>query len=198
MTNEKTISILMCGVGGQGILLASEITAQAAILAGYDVKTNEVHGMAQRGGSVVANVRFGKCVHSPLIEFGGADALLSLEAIEAIRCHRYLKDGGAAVVSTQRVIPITVSSGKALYPAPEAPLKELFPRLCLIDAIAEAQRLGTPKAANVVLLGALAKLGGHLPQEIWEAAIARCVKPQFLEINVKAFRQGMTAAENLC
>ena len=191
--NDQTVSILMSGVGGQGILLASEITAQAAILAGYDVKTNEVHGMAQRGGSVVANVRFGKRVFSPLIELGGADALLSLEAIEAIRCHQYLKAEGVAVVSTQRVIPITVSSGKAQYPDPLEPLQKLFPRLCYLDAIAIAQDLVTPKAANVVLLGALAGLGGHLPLEIWEAAIRRCVKPKFLEINLAAFRKGIEA-----
>lgn len=189
--NDQTVSILMSGVGGQGILLASEITAQAAILAGYEVKTNEVHGMAQRGGSVVANVRFGKRVFSPLIEAGGADALLSLEAIEAIRCHQYLKADGVAVVSTQRVIPITVSSGKAQYPEPLEPLQKLFPRLCYLDAIAIAQDLGTPKAANVVLLGALAGLGGHLPQDIWEAAIQKCVKPKFLEINLAAFRKGL-------
>ena len=188
---ENTTSILMCGVGGQGILLASEITAQAAILAGYRIKANEVHGMAQRGGSVVANVRFGKEVHSPLIELGTADALLSLEAIEAIRCHQYLKPDGVAVVSTQRVIPITVSSGKAAYPEPEPALRGLFPHLVYADALGIAEALGEPRAANLVLLGALA---AHLPAleiAVWETAIRNCVKPRFLDINLAAFHRGM-------
>ncbi len=184
---DKTVSILMCGVGGQGILLASEITAQAAILAGYQVKTNEVHGMAQRGGSVVANVRFGKEVHSPLIEQGTADVLLSLEAIEALRCHQYLKPEGTAVVSQQRVIPITVSSGKAVYPEPEAHLRAVFPKLLYVDALGIAEELGQPKAANMVLLGGLSRAVPEISQEIWLQAIEKCVKPKFLDINIKAF-----------
>lgn len=193
--SEKTISILLCGVGGQGILLASAIAAKAAILAGYDVKTNEVHGMAQRGGSVTASVRFGRNVHSPLIELGGADAMLSLEAIEAIRCHQYLKAGGVAVVSMQRVIPITVSSGRAEYPCPDEILPALFPRLRFIDAIAEAQVLGNPKTANVLLLGALAAMSTHLPASAWEEALRECVPPKHLDINLKAFHKGAEAAK---
>lgn len=193
MSSDQTISVLMCGVGGQGILLASAITARAALLAGYDVKTNEVHGMAQRGGSVVACVRFGSRVHSPVIEPGGADALLGLEPVEAIRCHHYLKPTGVAAVSTQRIIPVTVSSGGAAYPEPELPLQNLFPRLSYLDALGIAQALGNPRTANLVLLGALAGMGSHLPRKIWETAIRQCVPEKHMEINQAAFRKGMAA-----
>lgn len=188
--DKTTTSIMMCGVGGQGILLASEIAAQAAILAGYRVKTNEVHGMAQRGGSVVANVRFGAEVHSPLIERGSADALLSLEAIEALRCHSCLKPGGLAVVSRQRVIPITVSSGRAQYPEPEPPLRAVFPNLLYIDALRLAEELGEPRAANLVLLGGLARAIHRISREVWHESIRKCVKSEFAELNLKAFEIG--------
>ncbi len=188
--DTNTTSIMMCGVGGQGILLASEITAQAAILAGFQVKTNEVHGMAQRGGSVVANVRFGTDVHSPLIEQGTADALLSLEAIEALRCHTYVKPDGLAVVSKQRVIPITVSSGKAHYPEPEAPLREVFSHLLYVDALRLAEELGEPRAANLILLGGLSRAITRISRQTWEDAIRKCVKPKFVELNLNAFAIG--------
>ncbi len=191
--SEQTISVLMCGVGGQGILLASEITARAALLSGYDVKTNEVHGMAQRGGSVVACIRFGGKVYSPVIEPGGADALLGLEPVEAIRCHHYLKPTGVAAVSTQRILPVTVSSGNATYPEPEPILQELFPHLSYLDALGIAQGLGNPRTANLVLLGALAGMGGHISRKTWEAAIRQCVPEKHLEVNQAAFRKGMAA-----
>ncbi|MGN0867756.1 MAG: indolepyruvate oxidoreductase subunit beta [Oligosphaeraceae bacterium] len=191
--SEQTISVLMCGVGGQGILLASEITARAALLAGYDVKTNEVHGMAQRGGSVVACIRFGGKVYSPVIEPGGADALLGLEPVEAIRCHHYLKPSGVAAVSTQRIIPVTVSSGNAVYPEPEPILQGLFPHLSYLDALGIAQGLGNSRTANLVLLGALAGMGGHISRKVWEAAIRQCVPEKHVEVNQAAFRKGMAA-----
>ena len=189
MKNEVT-SVMMCGVGGQGILLAAEVAARAAILAGFQVKTNEVHGMAQRGGSVVASVRYGNKVHNPLVETGTADALLSLEAIEAIRHHAMLRADGLAVVSRQHVVPITVSSGKATYPEPEEPLRRLFPRLKYLDALAVAGELGVPRAANIVLLGALSEALDGLDSGTWMEALRQCVKPKFLEVNLEAFRRG--------
>ena len=195
MSSEKTISIVMAGVGGQGILLASEVTARTAILCGLQVKTNEVHGMAQRGGSVIAQIRFGTEVYSPLVAEGTADALLSLEAVEALRFYSYLRPAGLAVVSRQRVIPVTVSSGGAAYPEPEPALREVFSRLLYLDALAEAQKLGEPRAANMVLVGALAK---HLslPLESWEEALTQCVKAKALESNRTAFRRGLSLADD--
>ena len=188
--NEQTRSIVIVGVGGQGILLASEILAQAAMLEGYDVKTNEVHGMAQRGGSVMAQIRYGKEVHSPLVARNEADILGALEKIEALRYADYLRPGGLAAVSTQAVMPVTVSSGGARYPEDaEELLRQAFPRLLYIDAAKIAGDLGDSRAANIVLLGAISQ-GLDLAEQSWEKAIALCVKEKFLEINRKAFAAG--------
>ena len=190
---SDTVSVILVGVGGQGILLASEILAQAAMQAGYDVKTNEVHGMAQRGGSVMAQVRYGKEVNSPLIAEGTASALASLEAIEGLRAAHYLKAGGLAVVNTQRIVPVTVSSGVATYPADaEARCAATFPALKLLDAVKLAQEAGDARAANVVIMGALSN-GLTLPQEAWEGAIRMAVKPAFVEMNLRAFAAGRNA-----
>lgn len=188
--NEQTRSIVIVGVGGQGILLASEILAQAAMLEGYDVKTNEVHGMAQRGGSVMAQIRYGKEVHSPLVARNEADILGALEKIEALRYVDYLRPGGLAAVSTQAVMPVSVSSGGARYPEnAEELLRKAFPRLLYIDAAEIASDLGDIRAANIVLLGAISQ-GLELALESWEKAITLCVKEKFLEINRKAFAAG--------
>ncbi|HPS91221.1 MAG TPA: indolepyruvate oxidoreductase subunit beta [Methanothrix sp.] len=188
--NEQTRSIVIVGVGGQGILLASEILAQAAMLEGYDVKTNEVHGMAQRGGSVMAQIRYGKKVHSPLVARNEADILGALEKIEALRYVDYLRPGGLAAVSTQAVMPVSVSSGGARYPEnAEELLRKAFPRLLYIDAAKIARDLGDIRTANIVLLGSISQ-GLDIAQQSWEKAIALCVKEKFLEINRKAFAAG--------
>ncbi len=180
----------MVGVGGQGILLATQITARAAILAGQDVKTNEVHGMAQRGGSVVAQVRFGEHVYSPIVPNGTAQVLASLERIEALRFARYLAPDGLAVVSSQAIIPVTVSSGQGVYPADaEGRLRAAFARLAYIDAIGVAERLCDSRVANVILLGALST-ALPLSPECWSEAIAQCVKPAYREVNMRAFEEG--------
>ena len=190
MTNNEITSIVLVGVGGQGILLASEITAQAAMAAGYDVKTNEVHGMAQRGGSVIAQIRYGKKVNSPLVEMGKARVLCSLEQIEALRFQEYLAPDGLAVVNTQIMIPVTVSTGAAVYPDNAYDrLKETFGRLVYLDAVSLAKELGNVKAANVILLGAMSK-NLNIPEESWHTAIEKSVKPQFTELNKKAFQKG--------
>ncbi|MFA6373871.1 MAG: indolepyruvate oxidoreductase subunit beta [Methanothrix sp.] len=187
---KETKSIVIVGVGGQGILLASEILAQTAMLEGYDVKTNEVHGMAQRGGSVMAMVRYGGEVHSPLVARNEAHILGALEKIEALRYADYLRQDGLAAVSSQVIMPVTVSSGAARYPEDATELlHQAFPRLVYIDAAKIASDLGDIRAANIVLLGAISQ-GLDLSLESWEKAIALCVKEKFLETNRRAFAAG--------
>lgn len=195
MSPEASVTgIVLVGVGGQGILLATQIAARAALIAGHDVKTNEVHGMAQRGGSVVAQIRYGAKVYSPLVPEGTARALLSLERIEALRFAGFLAPDGLAVVSSQSIIPVTVSSGQASYPADaEDRLRRHFARLVYVDAVAVGERLCDTRVANVVLLGALSTALA-LPEESWSDALAQCIKPRFLEVNRKAFAEGRRLA----
>jgi indolepyruvate ferredoxin oxidoreductase beta subunit len=190
MSANQTINIVLAGVGGQGILLASEIIARAAMAAGFAVKTNEVHGMAQRGGSVLAQIRYGQEVHSPLVERGAAQVLASLERIESLRNADYLAPDGLAVVSSQIVLPVTVSSGQATYPQDaEARIRTAFQRLIYLDAIGIATGIGNARCSNLVILGALAK-GLVLPAEAWREGIRQSVKPRFLDINLRAFEAG--------
>ena len=190
MSDNKTTNILLAGVGGQGVLLVSTVIAKAAMHAGHDVKTNEVHGMAQRGGSVLAQIRFGKKVYSPLVWEKTADLIVSLERIEALRFAHFLADGGLCVCSSQAIVPVTVSSGKAKYPeSAEADLKRIFPRLIYADAQKIAHDLGNIKAANMVILGAAADSLG-LPDESWTEAIRESVAQKHLELNLKAFEAG--------
>lgn len=191
---KQTTSIVLAGVGGQGILLASEICAKAAGFAGFDVKTNEVHGMAQRGGSVIGQIRYGEEVFSPLISKGEATVLMSLERIEALRYAEYLEPNGLAVVNSQIIVPVTVSSGSAVYPEnAEELLRQTFPRLIYMDANRAAMELGNPKCANVVLLGALATALHNISMDIWKDAIRECVKPAFVDLNLQAFGIGAAA-----
>ena len=185
-----TTNIVLAGVGGQGILLASEIIARAAMAAGFEVKTNEVHGMAQRGGSVLAQIRFGREVHSPLVERGTAHVLGSLERVESLRCADFLAPGGLAVVSSQMVVPITVSSGQAKYPEDaEQRIRAAFPRLVYLDALEMATALGNVRCSNLVILGALSN-GLTLPAEAWSEGIRQSVKPKFVDLNLHAFQTG--------
>lgn len=191
--SDKTISVVLAGVGGQGILLASAILAKTAMNAGFDVKMNEVHGMAQRGGSVIAQIRYGKQVHSPLVQEGTAVVLGALEQIEAIRFAHYLAPDGLAVVSTQKLVPVTVSSGQAAYPT-DVPqrLKAIFKRFVYVDAMKLAESAGTIKAANVVVLGAISN-ALDLPAEAWKSAIAASVPQKHFETNLRAFELGRAA-----
>jgi len=185
-----TTSVVLAGVGGQGILLASEIVAQAAVVAGFDVKTNEVHGMAQRGGSVIAQIRYGKEVFSPLVQKGTAKVLGSLERIECLRYVDYLADDGVAVVSDQQIIPVTSSTGGTPYPVvDEAMLATVFPKLVYVRALEWATALGNVKTANIILLGAVSAYL-DLPEHAWETAIKRSVKEKFVAINLEAFQKG--------
>lgn len=190
---SKSKNILIVGVGGQGIILASEVLASAAMRAGYDVKQSEVHGMAQRGGSVSSHVRFGERVFSPTIPLGEADVLLSFEMLESLRWLHYLTPGGATVVNVQQIDPMTVASGKAEYPQNVREtvvgrgLKPFF-----IDGRALAERAGHIKSVNVVLLGVLSTLL-EFDRSLWEEAIRNRVPAKSLEINFRAFELGRAA-----
>lgn len=185
-----TQSIVLVGVGGQGILLASEIIARTIMASGFDVKMNEIHGMAQRGGSVVAQIRLGSNVASPLVPKGTAKVLVSLERIEIMRYVDFLAPDGMAVVSDQVIIPVTASVGKTPYPeVTEESLREIFPRLIYVHALAQAEKIGNAKAVNTVLLGALSN-EFDFPVENWENAIKTTVKPKFVDVNLKAFEIG--------
>jgi indolepyruvate ferredoxin oxidoreductase, beta subunit len=193
--DSSITSVVLAGVGGQGILLASEIIAQAAMIAGHDVKTNEIHGMAQRGGSVVAQIRFGSKVFSPLVAEGTARVLASLERIEALRHYRYLAPDGLTVVSSQMIVPVTVSSGEAIYPTDiEERLRRTFPNFVYVDAVEIAASLGNAQAANTVLLGAMAQ-ALDLPQDAWLESVRKCVKQKHLELNTQAFLAGINASK---
>ncbi len=192
--NQQVQSVLLAGVGGQGSVLAGVIVAQAAMRAGYQVKTNEVHGMAQRGGSVITQIRFGREVFSPLMPDGTACAIGAFEMIEALRHAHFLAPDGLAVVSTQKVIPVSVSSGGMAYPADaEVRLRREFARLVLLDAAEIASGLGNQRVANIVVLGGLSH-GLDLPESAWRSAIATSVKPAYREINLQAFAAGRAAA----
>jgi indolepyruvate ferredoxin oxidoreductase beta subunit len=192
-----TTSVVLSGVGGQGILLASEILAQAVVAAGFEVKTNEVHGMAQRGGSVIAQIRYGKEVFSPLVPKGTAKVLGSLERIECLRYVDYLADDGVAIVSDQRIVPVTASTGGTPYPeVDEQVLSTFFPRLVYLQTLEMAAALGNIKTTNVILLGTLSTYL-DLPESAWETAIRRSVKEKFAAINLAAFQKGRAVPQQV-
>ena len=176
-------SVMIVGVGGQGTLLASRILGDAMMDQGFDVKVSEVHGMSQRGGSVVTYVRYGDKVYSPVIETGEADVVLAFEQLEAARFLPYLKVGGTVVTSTQKIDPMPVVTGDKAYP--QGILEEMEGKgvnVLAVDAMSLAEEAGSQKAVNVVLIGAMARrLGGD--KELWLSAVERCVPPKFLEMN---------------
>lgn len=186
----KKGNIHFCGVGGQGILLASEITAYALLAADLDVKKSEVHGMAQRGGSVEAHLRYGKKVYSPLIEPGTVDIQLAFEMMESVRYLPYLHPGSKVIVNTQQIMPPAVATGKVVYP--EDVLQNLSERglqVIAVDAYAIAKQAGNVKAANVVLVGALSSF---LPvaEDVFIQVIKDLVPQRLLAVNLKAFSAG--------
>lgn len=184
-----TKSILLVGVGGQGTILASKILTQGLMEAGYDVKMSEIHGMSQRGGSVSSQVRFGKEVHSPVIEKGGADILVSFEEMEALRWLKYLKPSGKAVVNRYSINPMPVTMGKFAYPADI--IEELRGKAdtAVIDAGSEAVKLGSPKVMNLILLGTVIKLM-DLEDIDWNKIVRDHVKPALAGLNLKALELG--------
>ena len=186
----KTTSVMIVGVGGQGSLLASKLMGRLLIDEGYDVKVSEVHGMSQRGGSVVTYVRFGEKVYSPIITAGEADLIISFEKLEAARYAPFLKKGGRIVVNTQEIDPMPVIIGAATYPTNV--LDELTAkgvRVEAMNALALAEEAGSARAVNIVLMGRVAKDFG-IPYEKWITAIENTVAPKFVEMNKKAFDLG--------
>ena len=186
----ETKSIMIVGVGGQGSLLASRLLGNVLLAQGYDVKVSEVHGMSQRGGSVVTYVRYGKKVYSPIVDKGQADFIVSFEMIEAARYTEYLKTDGQIVVNTQNIDPMPVITGAAEYPTNlQEKIQAANIKIDALDCLTLAEQAGTSKAVNIVLMGRLSKYM-DFPLETWLQAIEKLVKPQFLEINKKAFLLG--------
>ena len=194
----NTVSMMIVGVGGQGTLLASRVMGDVLLSSGYDVKLSEVHGMSQRGGSVVTYVRYGDRVYSPIVEEGEADLILAFEPLEAARWLPRLKKGGTILVNAHPVLPMPVITGQAAYP--EALIAKLAARanVVALDALALAERAGTAKAVNVVLLGRLSRLLPEFPEPLWLSALQKYVKPQFLSTNLSAFRYGAAVPPDDC
>ncbi|MBO7740729.1 MAG: indolepyruvate oxidoreductase subunit beta [Clostridia bacterium] len=191
--NTKTTNLMIVGVGGQGSLLASKLLGKLLVDEGYDVKVSEVHGMSQRGGSVVTYVRFGEKVISPIIDEGEADFIVSFEKIEGARYASYLAKDGKVIVNTQEIDPMPVIIGAATYPTDilEA-LKAKGAFVDAFDALSLAKEAGSSKAVNIALMGRLAKYL-PIPYEKWIAAIKNTVAPKFVDINEKAFSLGYNA-----
>ncbi len=190
MTDNKMTNILMAGVGGQGTLLASEILSEVLMQAGYDVKKAEVHGMAQRGGSVVSHVRFGNKVYSPIIPEGEADVLFGFELLETYRYLPLVKKTGAVVANSLRIAPPSVALGKAEYPQDIArKLKERIDNVRIVEGLELAEQAGNSRTVNTVLLGALSKTL-EPSHEQWIAAIKSLVPERFQDVNLKAFELG--------
>lgn len=184
------LSIMLVGVGGQGTLLASRVLGNVALKKNFDVKVSEVHGMSQRGGSVVTYVKMGPKVFSPLIEKGEADVILAFERLEALRWANYIKEGGTIIVNEQRIDPMPVITGKAKYPERIVEkLTEKIANTVAIDALKIARECGNIKAVNIVLLGLLAK-SSAIEKEVWMEAIREVIPAKVLEVNLKAFEAG--------
>ena len=182
-------NLLLVGVGGQGIVLVSNILAKGLIEAGYDVKMSEIHGMSQRGGSVSTQVRFGEEVYSPIIGEGQADIIVAFEKMEALRYLRFLKKNGKVIVNDEALPPLPVLAGKVAYPKNILDMLKSGADTCVVDATQIARELGNEKVANVVLFGALAKLM-DIDSIDWKDVIERTVKKKFIQINKKAFDKG--------
>lgn len=189
----ETKNIMIVGVGGQGSLLASKLLGKLFLSRGYDVKVSEVHGMSQRGGSVVTYVRYGDKVYSPIIDKGQADFILSFELLEAARWTEYLKPGGRIVTNTQQINPMPVITGAAQYPQGLVEkMRQAGMDVDAFDALSLAEEAGSAKAVNIVLLGRLSK-SFDFSQAEWEQAIQESVPPKFLELNLRAFALGASA-----
>ena len=183
------MNIMIVGVGGQGTLLASRILGNTVISEGYDVKVSEVHGMSQRGGSVVTYVKFGDKVYSPIIDKGEADIILAFEMLEAYRALPYLKKGGKMLVNTQEIDPMPVITGAMKYPERSDEKLSEKVNLITVDALKYAKQAGNLRAVNVVLIGLMAK-NTSIPYEKWVNTIKTSTPEKFMESNLKAFDLG--------
>lgn len=190
VNDMQTKSIMIVGVGGQGTLLASRIIGTVLLSEGYDVKVSEVHGMSQRGGSVVTYIRYGEKVASPVIEQGQADMIISFEELEAARWLSYLKKGGRIVTNTQQIEPMPVITGNAAYPGNIIErMRSLGADVIALDALSLAVSAGTARAVNVVLMGVVSELF-DFDEKVWQDALDQCVPAKVLEVNKKAFEMG--------
>ena len=189
-TTDKVTNILTVGVGGQGVILASDIVAAVMMRAGHDVKKSEVHGMAQRGGSVTSHVRFGPKVYSPIIRKGEVDILFSFEQLETLRYLDFLGETSVILVNNQKILPPSVTMGKDVYPAdiPER-LRERYPRFTLVNALDAARDAGSIKAVNIALIGALSNCFAR-EERLWQEVIASMLPAKLIELNLKAFTLG--------
>lgn len=191
-----TKNILIVGVGGQGTLLTGRIIGNYALSKNYDVKMSEVHGMSQRGGSVVMQVKYGEAVHSPLVELGEADIIFAFEKLEALRYLSFLKEDGVLIVNTQEIDPMPVVMGIEPYPAHiEETLKASCKNICLMDALSIAEELGSVRVVNMIMIGAYAAYVGDLLEE-WEELVEKTVPPHTIEMNKEAVRRGYAAYLN--
>ena len=191
-----TKSILIVGVGGQGTLLTGRIMGSHAMGKGLDVKMSEVHGMAQRGGSVVMQVKYGEKVYSPLVELGEADIIFAFEKLEALRYLPFLKEDGVMIVNTQEIDPMPVVMGMEDYPEQiEEKLKATCHDICVIDALSIAEKIGNVKVVNMIMIGAYAAYNGDTLEE-WETIVENTVPPKTIEMNKAALREGYVAYKN--
>jgi len=186
----KVTNILIVGVGGQGVILASDIIAAVMMRAGHDVKKSEVHGMAQRGGSVTSHVRFGPKVYSPIIRKGEVDILFSFEQLETLRYLDFVGETSVILVNNQKILPPSVTMGKDVYPAdiPER-LRERYPRFTLVNALDAARDAGSIKAVNTALIGALSNCFS-IEERLWQEVIASMLPAKLIELNLKSFELG--------
>jgi len=194
----KNISFLLAGVGGQGTLLASNVLAHIGVRAGFDVKKAEVHGMAQRGGSVSSHIRWGEKIHSPLIGRGEVDYLVIFEKLEALRYVDMLRPGGTAIVGEMRIPPLSVSSGNDVYPDDDEVqriLGEVTDDWHFVSSLRLAEEVGNVRSHNVVVLGVLSNFVAQVPPETWLEVIAEWVPEKFVEVNRRAFQMGRDKGE---
>ncbi|MGA8830878.1 MAG: indolepyruvate oxidoreductase subunit beta [Desulfomonilaceae bacterium] len=190
MSKDRVYNVLIVGVGGQGIILASDVLGRVAARHGYDVKKNEIHGMAQRGGSVSSHVRFGKIVSSPIIKMGEADVLLSFEQIETLRYFPFLSENGQVIVNNQKILPPAVFTGQQEYPPDVLErIMQKAPKTIVVDGPSVAKNIGNPKVLNVIFLGVLSKFL-DIPSEIYEQTLRETLKPKLVDINIRAFNEG--------
>ncbi len=193
---QERLNLLFVGVGGQGVLTASDIAAQVGLDLGLDSKKSEVHGFAQRGGVVESHIRWAPSVGSPTCEYGTVDVLVAFELLEAARWLDWLKPGGVIIVNQQQIMPMSVSVGNAVYPEAEAilaALEQRAGRVIPVDALPLAEQAGNPRTVNTIMLAALSTLLDTDP-EVWETAILRRVPEKYSDVNKVAFKLGQEAA----
>ncbi len=193
----KTINFLLVGVGGQGVLMASNILASVGMLAGFDVKKSEIHGMSQRGGNVSSHVRWGDAVHSPIIPNAETDYLLAFEAMEALRYLPMLNRNSVLLLDRHKIVPVTVTSGEGVYPQYaeiEGTLRQTSEKLLWVEGTKMAEALGNARVANIITLGLLSTYL-NVPDTVWKQSIARRVPQRFVELNFHAWEAGRKLRE---